>query len=356
MKIKILITLLAVAAVAGCSIPGISGIPGVIPGTTIGGGQGLGITSFTAEPNTLFSGSTVRVIMEVTNNGGTTVPQGSSMAQLIGNLEFGGGTKSCAGLNQAECEAQTGCSWNDIDSVCDGTYSTSVSTMTWHDTAEYQSLKEMKAEDVVRGLSAGNDRVMWTLSTPTLAAGQTRTDSFTGRIYSEYQTVAQGTVWVYSEAEAEATRTAGRAMEKSTFTSSKGPVGISVTVQPDPVIIYGNDKTFSLNIQLSNLATGTIYQPNNISYDVSSESSRQIVSDALNKVSIGINKTSDVSITNEPDCTQNLQELVAGKPTTVICDFNIIGSVDVFKSFPINIVVSYGYFIESKVDVTVQGK
>jgi hypothetical protein len=352
MKARILITLLAVAAVAGCSIPGIQGIT---PGTTIGGGNGLEITSFTAEPNTVFSGSTVRVIMEVTNNGGTTVSQGNSMAQLIGNLEFGG-TKSCVGLDNTSCQTKTGCSWNDSSSTCSGTYSVSTSTMTWHGTSQYQLLKEMKAEDVVRGLSAGTDRIMWTLSTPSLTAGQTRTDSFTGRVYSEYQTVSQGTVWVYTDAEAEATRTAGRTMEKSTFTSSKGPVGISVTVQPDPIIIYGNDQTFSLNIQLSNLATGTIYQPNNISYDVSSTSNKQIVSDALNKVSIGINKTSDLDITNPEECTQGLQELVAGKPTTVICDFNITGTVDAFKSFPINIVVSYGYFTENKVDVTVQGK
>ena len=322
MKTKILISLIAIVALAGCTIPGIQGIPGIGTGPLTTGGGGLEITSFTVEPDTLFSGSNVRIILEVANNGGITVPINKAMAQIIGNLEFS---------------------------------ATPSSTLVWHDTKEFQLLKEMKSEDVVRGLSAGTDRIMWTLTSPTLSSGQTRTDSFTGRVYSEYQTVAQGTIWAYTDSEAEATRTAGRTLQKSTFTTSKGPVGISVTVQPDPIIIYNNDKTFSLNIKLTNLATGTIYKPDNITYS-ESPANKQIFSDALNKVKIDINKTSDLDLTNADECTTDYQELVAGRPTTIICNFNIVGSVTNFKSFPINIAVSYGYFTERKVDVTVQGK
>jgi hypothetical protein len=320
MKAKILITLLAIVALAGCTIPG---IPGITQPTTVGGGgQGLEITSFTAQPETVFSGSTVRIIMEVENNGGTTVLSNKSIASLTGsNIEFGAGP---------------------------------FSSMVWHDSNTYQTLKEMKAEDVVRGLAAGTDRIMWTLTSPTLTAGQTRTDTFIGRLSCDYQTNAYGSVWVYPETDAEAARTAGRTLEKSSFTYTKGPVGIEVSTQPDPVIIYGNDKTFSLYIKVTNLATGTIYKADNITYDTTSTNKR-LVSDALNKVNISITKTNDLAITNSDQC-QGEQELVAGRPTTIVCDFNITGSVDTFKSFPINVEVKYGYFTEKTATVTVQGR
>lgn len=323
MKLKILISLLAVIAVAGCTIPG---IPGVTTQPIMGTGNGLEITSFTAEPDTLYSSSTVRIIMEVENKGETTVPTTSSIAYLTGsNIEFS---------------------------------SSPSSNMVWHDTSQYQTLKEMKSQDVVRGISGSTDRVTWTLTAPTISRGQTRVDSFIGRLYCDYKTTSQGSVWVYSESEAEAARTAGRTMEKSSFTSSKGPVGLDVSVQPDPVILYPGDTTFSINIKITNLATGTIYLPGNITYNTGT-SGKALVSDALNKVKLNITMQSNkLSITTTECQGYQEQELVAGKPTTIICDFNITEDLSslTFKSYPIAVSIDYGYFTERTASVTVQGK
>ena len=38
-------------------------------------------------------------------------------------------------------------------------------------------------------------------------------------------------------------------------------MGLQVSVTPDPVILYGSEKTFTLYLKLNNLATGTIYSP-----------------------------------------------------------------------------------------------
>lgn len=319
MKTKILISVLAIIAIAGCTIPG---VPGITSGPSFGTGNGLEIASFTAQPETVFSGSNVRVIMEVENKGGTTVASDKSIAFLTGsNVEFGPGP---------------------------------FSGMVWHDSNQYQTLKEMKAEDVVRGLSPGTDRIMWTLNSPTLPAGQTRSDTFIGRVYCDYQTSAYGSVWVYPETEADAARTAGRTLEKSSFTYTKAPVGIEISTQPDPVIVYGDDQTFSLYIKVTNLATGTIYKTGNITYDTTS-TNKNLISDALNRVNITVEKTSDLDITNDDDC-EGEQELVAGRPTTIVCDFNITGSVTTYKSYPINVKVNYGYYTEQTASVTVQGK
>lgn len=324
MKFKILISLLAVIAVAGCTIPSIPGITG--GGPLIGTGNGLEITSFTAQPDTLYSSSNVRIIMEIENKGETTVPADKSIAYLTGsNIEFS---------------------------------SSPSSTMVWHDTSQYQTLKEMKSQDVVRGITGTTDRVTWTLTAPSIPRGQTRADTFIGRVYCDYKTTAQGSVWVYTESEAEASRTAGRSLERSSFTTTKGPVGLSVSVQPDPVILYAGEKTFSISIKITNLATGTIYKPGNITYNTGS-TGKALVSDALNKVRLNITMQSDkLSITTTECQGTNEQELVAGRPTTIICDFDITEDLSTltFKSYPISVSIDYGYFTERTATVTVQGK
>jgi len=324
MKLKILISLLAVVAVAGCTIPG---IPGITPGGSIvGAGNGLEITSFTAQPETLYSGSTARIIMEVENKGETTVPTSKSIAYLTGsNIEFS---------------------------------SSPSSDMVWHDSSQYQTIKEMKSQDVVRGISGSTDRVSWTLNSPNIPRGQTRTDTFIGRLYCDYKTTTQGSVWVYSEAESEASRTAGRSLEKSSFTTTKGPVGLAVSVQPDPVILYSGDKTFSINIKITNLATGTIYKAGKITYDTTT-SGKALISDDLNKVYLNITMQSDkLEITTDECNGYEEQELVAGRPTTIICDFEITEDLSTltFKSYPITVSIDYGYFTERTATVTVQGK
>ena len=323
MKAKILITLLAIVAAAGCTIPGIQGIT---PGTTVGGGQGLEMTSFTAEPNTVYNGTTVRVVMDVENLGGTTVPNTyASFAYL------------------------TGSNINIVSS--DNTYWHRLSTDT--DTTEcFYFAKEMKPTDIVRGMPGDKKTFKWSLRAPDILKGQTRPDSFMGRVYTDYQTSVNGNIWVYKEAEADAARASGRSLIKATFTSTSGPVAAEVSVSPDPVIIYGSDKTFSLNIKISNLQTGTIYSPG----VVTSCPPSSISTDDLNKVTLDITAPDfDFSA----DCSgATPQELVSGKPTTVFCELTVKDASvpTTFKSFPLTITVKYGYYTEKQAAVTIQGK
>jgi len=311
MKTKILITLLAIAAIAGCTIPG---IPGITPGTTtIGGGQGLEMTSFTAEPSTVFSGSTVRLITEVTNEGGTNVQSSDALLFLTGsNFQAWGNT------NQQRYEH--------FD-------------------------REMKAEDVVRGIPADTKRFALSLTAPSLTAGQTRVDTFIGRVYHEYQTSANGNVWVYTDTEADAARTAGRALYRPSFTYTKGPVGLQVSVSPDPIVLYGAETNFTLYIKISNLATGTIYYPKSVTYTSSSENI-SLNSYQLNNVSVDASGT---SLYIGQDC-KGPQELVAGRETTLVCDVQVSPKPQTFGSNALNVTVKYGYYTEKTASVTIQGK
>jgi len=307
MKSKILISILAIALVSGCVIPG---LPDVAP--TLGIGNGLEIISFTAEPSPVFGGATVRLIMETENRGGTTVNDSDALVYLTGS---------------------------NIDS--------------WTGATTYNHFgKTMKAEDVVRGVPADTKRFSWSLTAPALPAGQTRQDTFIGRIYHEYSTSAHGSIWVYSESEAEASRTAGRSMYRSSFTYTKGPVGLQVSASPDPVILYGTERNFTLYIKISNLATGTIYSPNTVNYATGSESIT-LASAQLNNVTL---TTTGTGVSFGSECNGR-QELVAGKETTLVCDVRINDiSGLTFKSFPVDVTVSYGYYTERTTTITVQGR
>jgi len=325
MKGKILASLLAIALISGCAGISIPGVPGLTPGTPIVGGKGLEITTFTAEPSALYSNATVRIIMEVENQGGTTVPNTTStFAYLTGsNIKLSGGESD---------------------------------TMYWRGVADVDKSdckyfpRNMTPADVVKGTTGSKANFRWNLIAPTLSAGQVRSDSFIGRVYTIYSTGVNGNIWAYKETEADAARAAGRALSKSSFTSTSGPVAVEVSSSPDPIIVYGSDRSFSLNIKISNLASGTIFNPDK-SPAVSCTNLGLNIDD-LNKVSVSITAPDFSGIGT---CTGQ-QELVAGRPTTLICDVSITNDFSTFKSFPISINVKYGYYTERTASVTVQGK
>jgi hypothetical protein len=309
MKSKLLITILSILLVSGCT--GLDLGLGQVAGV---GGNGMEITSFTAEPATVFSGSTVRLVMEIANQGGTTVPIGGGLVYL------------------------TGSSFND-----------------WSGSAAlYEPFsREMRAEDVVRGVPASTDRISRTVTAPSLQAGQTRSDIFIGRVYSDYQTSANGNVWVYSETEAEAARAAGRTMYTPSFTYTKGPVGLSISVTPSPIILYAGENSFTLFIKISNLASGTIYAPNVIDY---SSNNVALTMDQINRVDVAVTPASGLTITNSADCYGPNQELVSGKDLTMVCDVTVTSPPQTFQSYTFDVTVSYGYYTERTASVTVQGR
>jgi len=305
MKTKLLITVLSIFLISGCVDLGIGQVPGV-------GGNGMEITSFTAEPASVFSGASVRVVMEVENSGGTTVPSGYALIYL------------------------TGASFTE-----------------WAGSAAiYDSIdKEMRSEDVIRGVPASTYRFSDTVTAPTLDAGQTNNYIFIGRLYSPYRTSANGNIWVYSETEAEAARAAGRQLYAPSFTYTKGPVGLSISVSPSPVVLYEGENRFSVYIKVSNLASGTIYSPS-ASVSVGDVG---LTMDDINRVDVDVIPGSGLTLVDSEGCEGAGQELVAGRDLTLICELRV-GDVDTFQSFPFEVDVTYGYYTERTASVTVQGR
>jgi hypothetical protein len=326
MKAAILVSILAVLLVAGCTVPGVPGIIG--GGGTSVSGNGMEITSFSTEPTTAYSGNTVRVTMDVQNLGGTSVLLGDTHAfvYLTGsNMNLGSGTDiywrgSTLATDKQSCRPFT---------------------------------KNMTAADVVKGTEGRTETLKWSLIAPKVDAGQTRTDTIIGRVYTDYETAVNGNIWVYQQSEADAAKASGRSLNRASFTTTSGPVAVSVSVNPDPVIIYSDgDKTTTLTIRISNTASGTIYKSGFEACGANGPTT--INSDTqLNKVDVVVSAPDFDGIAT---CNADQPELIAGKPTTVVCDITVNKAVATFSSFPISVKIKYGYFTERTATVVVQGK
>ena len=278
-------------------------------GPALGGGPGLSITGFSVEPPEVFSGSTSRFIMDLENSGGAIVTDAASMAVLIG---------------------PTG----------------------WSLTNQVQHFgKDLRPADPVRQTPADTKRLTWSLTAPTISRGQIRTDTFDGVIYYDYETTGRGTIWVYSEAEADAARASGRTLRTSEFTTNAGPLAVAVTISPDPVVLFGTEDTFTMTLRLSNAGGGTIYQRGAVTYTETSPGAIVITRDELNKVNVAITAPG-LTIA---ECTGD-QELIAGRDTTLICDVTVDTPPTTFVGYTIDVSAIYGYSSLRTVQVKVSGR
>jgi len=320
MKFKILISILAMVLVAGCigvEIPGLGPMPGVA-------GIGLEITSFSATPTPIYSRGTIRVVAEVENRGGSTVNNTSALVYLTGS--------------NIDLDDLTGRYWFGRD------------TDDRNEIGHFS--KSMDPENVVRGTPPDMERFSWTLVAPNITPGQTRQDTFIFRVYSDYSSGVNGNIWVYTDSEAEATKSAGRALKTSSFTAISGPVGVNVRVAPNPIILYEGENQFTFNIDITNTATGTIYKKS-IPYSTATVSNLALNAETeLNWLTVSVD--SDLTIT---ECTGD-QEVFGGKSMTLVCEVTIPSSAPVttFRSYLLNVIVSYGYYQEREATVTVQGR
>ncbi len=302
-----LLAIMGIILVAGCT-----GQPIV----TSAEGNGLAVTSFTADVAEQFSGRTVRLFADFENAGESTVDNDKSLIWLGGPI----GT----GLLE----------WN-LDT---GTRTSAFG-------------RDLKPRDVQRDLPAGKESKRWTIKAPALDPGQKKTDTFTVRAYYDYETKAIGSLVAYSEAEAIATREKGESLETSSFSTTKGPIELSARVVPDPVtVLEASGELATIEIVVGNAGGGTVYNRSTIN---SATTTPALEFDQLNRVFIKIE--TDLVETGTTCETGLEEELIGGKPTTITCDFNI-SLPTASESHPIKISATYGYYTEAEVQVTAAGR
>lgn len=323
MNKAILLTTLAIVAIAGCT-GGQLPIPWITSPTTFAGGTGLVITEFVLDNTEVYSNRSAKVSMTVTNKGGSTVPDGEALAVLQGSAL------------RSDFSADGGLYWTNRGTT----------------TSVYQDMgKDMKPYDPVRDVPADEKILNWYLTSPTgISAGTTRNDIFIGRLYYDYSTTVTGNVWVYSEAESDAAKAGGRSLNQNSFTSTSGPVALYVTVRPTNVVVSSTDNTFTMQVKVSNVGGGTVYSQGAVDYvtpDLTIDAETE-----LNRLSVDI--TAPAGWSGYTDCEEADLELVKGE-AVLTCDVTV-GVPTTFRSDQLKIVADYGYWVERTASVTVSGK
>jgi hypothetical protein len=304
---KSVLAVLAIVLVAGC-------VGQTTTPTT--GGPGLAITSFTADVTEQTSTRDIRLFAEFENQGESKVLMSKSLVALIGPIGDG--------LLQ----------W--------GVVPNNVSTFR----------RDLNPADVARDLPAGRDTKQWKVKAPSLDPGQSKTDTFTVRTYYDYEVKGIGNIVTYSEAEATAVQEQGDTLETGFFSTTRGPVELSIRSVPDPVIALG-EETVTLEITISNVGGGTVYRAGQEVFTSDMTDVPGLDFSDLNKVNLMVDTALEETGTT---CkTGAEQELIGGKPTTITCDFKVKVPANK-QSYPVRVNATYGYYTEQSIQLTAVGR
>jgi hypothetical protein len=325
MNKSILLATIAVLMVAGCTGPGGFQLPFPITSPTgIAAGNGLVITEFSLDNSEVYNNRSAKVTMMVSNKGGSTVPNAKALAVLQGSAIK--------------------------PTLADNLYWSGRGTTT----SVYLGMgKEMSPYDPVKDMPADEKTLDWYLTSPTgITAGTTRTDYFMGRLYYDYSTTVTGNVWIYTEAESEAAKSANKPLNTNSFTTSAGPVAMYVTIKPSAVVVSDTDRTFTMTIKVINTGGGTVYKQGAVTYDTTSPDLVIDTETQLNRVAVDITAPSGWS--GFTDCESTDLEFVKGE-ATLTCEVTVPVPAT-FQSDQISVVANYGYWIERTASIVVAGK
>jgi hypothetical protein len=316
MKYALVLATIAILSVAGCT----QSVDNIFQTNTQLAGTGLVISDFSADQTEVYGGQTDRIMMTVSNKGGHSVPQGEALVFLTGSAVSLDGDESM--------------------------YWTSSSETLIKDLG-----REMRPADPVRDTPADEKTLTWSLVAPNVSKGEQTPYLFIGRVYADYQTKVTGNIWVYSETEADTAKSAGKSLNKATWSATSGPITINARLTQDPVVLYSGEDKVTLVIKVSNAGSGVIYEQGAIDYSTTDPADLKLTSTQINRVTISGN----VAGTALPTECADTFEMVGGKDLTLTCDVTVTPPAT-FQGYPVSITADYGYYSERSASVTVSGR
>lgn len=207
---------------------------------------------------------------------------------------------------------------------------------------------ELQGPDEEMDVEGESDFISWNLVAPELSEGVTFTYNPKVRVFYTYETTASTSIPILSRAEYK--RLVGRDKElpKQKATQvTKGPIGVEINTR-SPVIARGGLEDFRIVVKVKNLMGGGAFHPDYIN------SVPQIPEDRINEMKIKIEAPDVTPI----DCSAyNYPEVISlrrGIETVYNCELGI-SNVITRRDVPINVKLTYGYFLDETTEVTVKG-
>ena len=291
-----MIAVLMIVLISGCTSD---------DGPTVSKGYGLEITNFTSSLGTLYSLQTSHVSMRIENRGESKAMKDNGLVLLT------------------------------IPSDWEVTQDLNLPFK-----------KDITFANPNTGTDPGSEYFTWTVKAPAISAGITRPDIIRGRVFYDYETKATGNIVIYPESELLADKEAGRKLSTSSFQYSRAPVTVSMSLPQDPVSVYSDGETFSINFEFNNIGGGAIYKPGIVTADdyKIEDTERNILDLDVSIAGLEIDET----------CFDNIQFF---KETAIaMCDVTVEPVPITSQTYPITLSATYGYYIEDTVDIKVIGK
>ncbi len=319
MKNKFALALVSIVLIAGCT--------STTTTATTGGAVGLAITDFSLNPAEARSSQTVVAKMSIENQGQVDAAAGDYLALLIGPIS----SSQTPGPGE----------WKIVGSTKNPQRT---------DTVMRKALGEQKP--VPRTFT-------WSLQTPQSGGADTPVD-FTGRIYYNYSTEATGLINVYPDSEID------RAVDKSSFTTTRGPIQLTVEVNPDPPVIYSDKDQFTLTIHVKNVGNGIVFnKTQELKYETVDNVKRLNYTidpqEELGKIKLSLVlptnlEQADKDSVGSTSCLDNIQFFGTSKEELTTCAINVLGKPLAKTPYRISVKADYGYYDEAKARVILKAR
>jgi len=286
--------------IAGCTMPGGGG------GTAITG-NGLVITSFQPEFDSVRSGDSVQLLLEVQNTG--QPPAKNIKAYLFG-------------INPAQ--------WGVASPLKDVA----------------AKLEGPEEEPPIPGEM---DSVTWDLTAPALQEGVSNTYQPRARVFYEYSSAGSVSIPVLSESEYKMIQSRGEVMPQMSDTIvTKGPLGVKIDARTPVVIREGGSESFRLVVTVTNIGSGNTY---NLAEHANVPT---IPEEKMNQVELKITAPGAAAVDCDAMTDWQVLDLRGGSEGVYNCELQVSG-VGARMDLPVTVDLRYGYMQDAVTSIRVTG-
>ena len=306
----LILLLIAITAVSGCTSTGIET------------GNGVVIQEFTPAFSEVYPGEPVTLLLKFKNTG--SVEATSVHAEVLGlDEDWAASSQGLGDIVGGEMLPQeSGCQYTG-------------------------SGFSLKPPDMLYGTEGETGTCTWKYMTPEIPSGMNPTYDITARLYYDYKTEVVKSFTLATSEELFNLKQQGRSVPASTVSSTRSPVTIKAE-STDPIRFWEerNSITFPLKITISNTGGGMVCLPG--------QCKKSGDSSGWNRLNLNIEPLSgSLSV----DCFGHGGEIEVwpNRDNTIVCDIEATGLSDItgYEERTIRISADYGYFSDAKASIKI---
>ena len=186
----------------------------------------------------------------------------------------------------------------------------------------------------------------WSYKAPEIPSGTSLIYEPKVRVYYNYKTTAKASITLLPRTELIRMQNSGQSPPSHIITESSSPVDIELRIQPS-IRVSGNGASFPLEIALANIGGGVCCLEGRCKKHGSAEN-------VWNTVTVRITSSQGISLKDK--CSGEIIVPFYRNVATIVCDADVgLENLNTAEQRTIDIEVSYDYFVDKKILLTVTG-